>query len=54
MVGNEDKFILDCYRLARWYHVSPEVFLSMTISEVTLHLTRTAEIARLQQPAEPE
>jgi hypothetical protein len=44
MVGTEDDIILDCYRLARFYHVSPEVFLSMTSSEVLLHMQRTAQI----------
>jgi hypothetical protein len=37
--------------LARWYHVSPEVFLSMTISEVGLHMRRTAECAQAQKAA---
>jgi hypothetical protein len=41
--------ILDCYRLARWYHVSPEPFLAMPVSEVTLHLQRTAQLDRQQQ-----
>jgi len=41
--------ILDCYRLARWYHVSPDVFLAMTVTEVALHLQRTAQLDRLQQ-----
>jgi len=50
MVGREDDIILDCYRLARFYHVSPDVFLSMTTSEVLRHLQRTAQIARAQQP----
>jgi len=41
--------VLDCYRLARWYHVSPEVFLAMSVSEVMLHLRRTAQLDRQQQ-----
>ena len=41
--------ILDCYRLARWYHVSPDVFLAMPVTEVTLHLRRTAQLDRQQQ-----
>jgi hypothetical protein len=51
LVGDEDEIILDCYRLARWYRVSPEVFLSMPLTEVTLHLMRTAQCARMQQSA---
>jgi hypothetical protein len=41
--------VLDCYRLARWYHVSPEIFLIMPVSEVMLHLHRTAQLDRQQQ-----
>ncbi|MHC2400226.1 hypothetical protein ACVMGC_004770 [Bradyrhizobium barranii subsp. barranii] len=51
LVGSEDDIILDCYRLARWYHVSPEIFLSMPLSDVALHLTRTAQCDRVQQQA---
>ena len=36
--------ILDCYRLAKHYHVSPEVFLSMPVDEVLMHLHRTAQM----------
>jgi hypothetical protein len=49
LVGGEEEIILDCYRLARWYHVSPEVFLSMPLSEVELHRHRTAQCDRAQQ-----
>jgi hypothetical protein len=51
MVGDEDEIVLDCYRLARWYHVSPDIFLSMTLSDVALHLRRTAQCDRAQQAA---
>ena len=51
LVGDEEEIILDCYRLARYYHVSPDVFLSMSISEVELHLRRTAQCSRAQQQA---
>jgi hypothetical protein len=51
LVGSEDDIILDCYRLARWYHVSPEIFLSMPLSDVALHLARTAQCDRMQQQA---
>jgi hypothetical protein len=44
MVGSEDRMILDCYHLARYYHVSPEVFLNMTLGEVRLHLQRTIQL----------
>jgi len=54
MVGGETEIILDCYRLARWYHVSPEVFLTMPLSEVALHLDRTAMLDREQRSVSDE
>jgi hypothetical protein len=54
LVGGETEIILDSYRLARYFHVSPEVFLSMPLSEVRLHMERTAELDRRQQPVEDE
>jgi hypothetical protein len=39
--------ILDCYRLARFYHVSPTVFLEMGLSEVRIHLERTIDLAHI-------
>jgi hypothetical protein len=46
--------VLDCYRLARHYHVSPEIFLGMTFSEVQIHLIRTAQVVRLQRADEED
>ncbi|WP_283818063.1 hypothetical protein [Bradyrhizobium diazoefficiens] len=37
--------------MARWYHVSPEVFLSMPINDIELHRHRTAQCDRAQQAA---
>ncbi|MFH0298353.1 hypothetical protein AAFX91_14140 [Bradyrhizobium sp. 31Argb] len=54
MVGSEDDIILDCYRLARWYHVSPELFLSMPLNDVATHMRRTAQLDREQQAAKGE
>ena len=42
----DDSMILDCYRLASYYKLDPRVFLDMPISEVHLHLARTAELER--------
>jgi hypothetical protein len=33
--------------LARWYHQAPDYFLNMPLSEVHLHLKRTAQLARI-------
>jgi len=49
LVGGEDEIILDCYRLARWFHVSPEVFLYMPLSEVTIHMLRADQLQQEQQ-----
>jgi hypothetical protein len=52
MVGDEEDLVLDCYRLARWYHQSPEVFLNMPLDEVRVHLMRTHRVRNLQRAAE--
>ena len=39
--------IIDCYRLARFYHVSPLIFLDMGLSEVRIHLERTITLANI-------
>jgi hypothetical protein len=42
----DDSMVLDCYRLASHYHLDPRTFLDMPISEVQLHLSRTAQLER--------
>jgi hypothetical protein len=49
LVGSENDLILDCYQLAKFYHVSPDVFLDMPLSTVYLHLTRSGEMDRRRQ-----
>lgn len=39
--------VIDCYRLARFYHVSPLIFLEMGMSEVRIHLERTIDLAHI-------
>lgn len=39
--------MLDCYRLARFYHQSPDVFLAKGLSEVRIHLERTIDLANI-------
>jgi hypothetical protein len=39
--------VLDCYRLAKFYHQSPEIFLAMGLSEVRVHLERTIDLANI-------
>jgi hypothetical protein len=45
LVGNDQ--VLDCYRLARFYHVSPTIFLEMGMTEVRIHLERTIDLAHI-------
>jgi hypothetical protein len=49
MVGDEETLILDAYRLARFYHQSPDHFLAMTLSEIQLHLGRTIQLTRIMR-----
>lgn len=49
LVVSEENLILDCYRLARWYHVSPDVFLEMPLNDVHLHLYRTMQLMKLMR-----
>jgi hypothetical protein len=49
VVGSDENLILDCYRLARFYHTSPDVFLYMPLSDVHLHLYRTIQLTRIMQ-----
>lgn len=51
MVGDENNIILDCYRLARWYHQSPDHFLDMPVSVMRKHMARTAELSRAMRAA---
>ena len=51
MVGSEEELILDCYRLARWYHQSPDAFLEMPLSEVQVHMMRTLRLAKIMRAA---
>lgn len=47
MAGLDENLILDCYRLAKWYACSPEIFLSLPLSDVHLHLYRTIQLAKM-------
>ena len=45
----DDNCVLDCYRLARYYHVDPRVFLQMSMSEIAVHLRWTIKLAKIMQ-----
>ena len=44
LIEDEDRIILDCYWLAEVYHQNPEVFLSMPVGDVRLHVARTMQL----------
>ena len=54
MVGDEEDLVLDCYRLARWYHQTPDVFLAMPLDDVRMHLHRTLRLAELMRRAQSQ
>lgn len=39
-----DGVVLDCYRLAKYYHINPEEFLKLPMSQVARHLSWTAKL----------
>jgi hypothetical protein len=45
----DDSMVMDCYRLASYYHLDPRIFLDMPISEVQLHLERTGQLERSKE-----
>jgi hypothetical protein len=47
----DDSMIIDCYRLASYYKLDPRVFLEMPVSEVQLHLERTAQLEQSRRQA---
>jgi hypothetical protein len=44
-----ENIILDCYRLAKYYQLHPDVFLEMPITEVDVHMQRTVQLERMRQ-----
>lgn len=53
-LGENEDLVIDCYRLARFYHQNPEVFLAMPIGQVRLHMERTIRLRRLQRRENPD
>lgn len=49
--GDPDDLILDCYRLARWFHQNPDLYLEMPLSRVQMHLHYAVKLHRVQQRA---
>jgi hypothetical protein len=49
LVGEDENLVLDCYRLAHYYHCNPETFLAKPLSEVATHLRHTIRVAELER-----
>jgi hypothetical protein len=47
-----EEMILDCYRLAHYYHQHPDVFLNMELAEVRIHAYRTAQLIERRRAQE--
>jgi len=52
--SNSEDVVLDCYRLAKHYHLDPRIFLAMTISEIEQHMYRTGQIEQMRRAAEDD
>jgi hypothetical protein len=54
-IVSPDNVVLDCYRLAKFYHLDPDIFLAKPLSELRRNLRWTGrlqqEIAEAQQDA---
>jgi hypothetical protein len=48
VVGIDEDLVLDCYRLADFYHVNPEIFLDMPFGQVVMHLRNTIRLAEIK------
>ena len=51
VVVNPEDIILDCYRLANFYHQNPEVFTEMSLSRLGLHTYYTGRLIALRESA---
>jgi hypothetical protein len=54
LVDESESIVLDCYWLARWFHQSPEHFLEMPISRVSVHMRRTQRMIERMRPPEDD
>ena len=44
--GPVEAVVLDCYRLAKYYHINPQTFIDMPVSQVKRHLSWTARLIK--------
>jgi hypothetical protein len=50
--ASDDDLVLDCYRLARFYHQAPQIFLALPLGEIELHMARTGELVKSMRSSE--
>lgn len=44
-----DTLVLDCYRLAKYYGLDPDLFLNKPLSAIQRHMKWTAKLIETQQ-----
>jgi len=49
---DQDELILNCYRLADRFKLNPDVFLSMSITDIGRHIHYTVRLTELQRQAQ--
>lgn len=49
VAGEDEDLVLDCLRLAQFFHVNPEIYLAMPLSEMWLHLSWTIKLKQRQE-----
>jgi hypothetical protein len=47
-----EELILNCYRLADRFHQNPEVFLSMPITSISMHVYYAVKLVELREEAQ--
>lgn len=49
-----EELIINCYRLAHYYHQRPDVFTEMPLSQVNTHIKYTVRLIEMQNEARGE
>lgn len=52
--GHVDEVILDCYRLAKYYGLDPDIFLNKPLSAVKKQLFWTGKLIETQTPPDDD
>jgi hypothetical protein len=48
--GHVEQLVLDCYQLAKFYAVDPDVFLDKPVSVIRRHMKWTAKLTEVMYP----